>query len=349
VITPSSSSSGPAAPLAASQGKRRRWSFAKVAGVLVLSLVLLVVVTDVGLAVILGLGNALLIQPDPAAGYVIKPNQRVRRFFCNTIINGESMRSPAFSPVKPPGTYRVLLIGDSMTYGSTQVDQKAIFASLLRAELPARLHEPVEILNASAGAWAIGNELGYLKSRGTFDADLVVLVLNSGDIGQSPTGLNDLGGDAATVKPPCALCEVWTRYLKSKMFHIKPKMDKGAELSTDVVQIVTANLRWLDEFQQDVQQHHARMGMIYLAMRKYVPDNAKLSAQPVLVNWATQHHVPFLDITSAETSYPWSDITLDGVHFNAKGHRIAATYIEQNWSEVDPDRLTAATGQTVHP
>jgi len=349
VITGNSSSPASAAPLPASSGNRHRWSVARIAGVLVLSLLLLVVLTDLGLSVFLGLGNALLIQPDPSAGYVIKPNQRVRRFFCNTIINGQSMRSPAFSPVKPPGTYRVLLIGDSMTYGSTQVDQQAIFASLLRTELPARLHEPVEILNASAGAWAIGNELGYLKSRGAFDADLVVLVLNSGDIGQSPSVLDDVGGDASTVKPPCALCELWTRYLKGRFFHIQPKVDKGAQLSTNTIQNVVANLHWLDEFQQDVQHDHARMGMIYLAMRKFVPDDAKLSAQPVLAGWAAQHHVPFLDITSAETPYSWQDITLDGIHFNAKGHRIAATYIEQHWDEVDPDRLSAATSQAVHP
>ncbi len=173
----------------------------KILAVSVLVLALLAIGCELGLRYVLGLGNPLLSEHDAAAGYVIDPDQHVRRFFCNTDINHWSMRSPAVTPVKPAGTYRILLIGDSMTYGSTQIDQKEIFSSLLQAELPARLHTPVEVLNASAGAWAVGNELGYLRSRGTFGADLVVLVVNSGDAAQPPSQLSDVGGDAATVSP----------------------------------------------------------------------------------------------------------------------------------------------------
>ncbi len=287
----------------------------------------------------LGLGDALMLEPDAASSYVIKPDQHVYRFFSHTDINHWSMRSPAFSLQKAPGVYRVLLIGDSMTYGSTQVDQKDIFSSLLQAELPAQLHTPVDVLNGSAGAWAIGNETGFLRSRGSFDADLVVLVLNSGDIAQPPATLSDLGGDAATVKPLCALCELWTRYLRDKIIpqHQSPKMDAGTTLSTNIANI-KANLAYLGEFQALTKQDHARMGIVFLAMRKYVPEHAQTSAPEILADWAKQHQVPLIDATGAETVFSTEQMTRDGIHFKAKGHRVAATYIEQRWNDLDPAR-----------
>jgi hypothetical protein len=318
-------------------GTARR-SLAKTLAALVLSLILLVVLLDLALGHILGLGNNIVLQADPGAAYVFTPNQHVHRFFKNTSINQYSMRSPSISPTKPPGTYRILMVGDSMTYGSTQLDQQAIFASLLAAELPSRLHKPIEILNASASAWAIGNEAGYLDSHGTYDADLVVLVLNTGDSLQATSTLADVGGDAATVKSPCALCEVWTRYLRDRIFHRPAKVDAGTAPANDSPANAPLNLQHLEHFYQVVRQHHARMAIVFLAMRLYIPANAQASAPGKLVDWAHQHQVPLIDTTSAESPFTLREITLDGIHFNSKGHRAIATYLEQHWNQLDPPR-----------
>ncbi len=320
-----------------------RRSIAKTLLALALTLLLLLVIADLALGHILGLGNTVLMQPDPGAVYVLTPNQHVRRFFKTTYINQHSMRSPEFSLVKPPGVYRVLLVGDSMTYGSTHIDQQAIFASLLRAELPAQLHQPVEILNASASAWAIGNEAGYLDSHGTFDADLVVLVLNTGDSLQPTATLGDVGGDAATVKQPCALCELWTRYLRDRIFHGAPKMDAGTAPTPDQMQNAAPNLLHLEHFYEVTRQHHARMAVVFLAMRQYIPAGAQASAPDKLVEWARQHDVPLVDTTVVESPFSIKGITLDGLHFNSKGHRVVASYLEQHWAQLDPARASSAT------
>jgi hypothetical protein len=305
----------------------------------VLSLVLLVLATDLFLGHVLGLGDNIILQPDPGASYVFKPNQHVHRFFRDTEINQYSMRSPSFSPVKPPGTYRVMLVGDSMTYGSTQIGQKAIFSSLLAAELPAQLHQPVEVLNASASAWAIANEAGYLESHGTYNSDLVVLVLNTGDSLQPPSTLADVGGDAATVRSPCALCELWTRYLRERILHGAPKMDAGTAPTADEMQNAGPNLQRLIHFYQLTRQHQTRMAIVFLAMRQYIPANAQASAPDKLVEWARDNHVPLIDATAAESPYSLKQLTLDGIHFNAFGHRVIATDLEQHWNDLDPDRI----------
>ena len=325
-------------------GAGRRLSVTKTLLAGALCLAGLTMGTELALRFLLGLGNPILVQPDPAAGYVLKPNQHVHRFFRDTYVNEYSMRSPSFSPVKPAGTYRVLLVGDSMTYGSTHVDQRAIFASLLREELPRQLHTPVEVLNASASAWAIANETGYLQSRGAFHADLVVLVLNTGDSLQPPATLGDVGGDAATVKPACALCELWTRYLRDKLTHVAPKMDAGTSPTPDAMANAEPNLQYLNQFYQSTLQQHTRMAIVFLAMREYIPAHAQASAPDELVAWAQAHQVPILDTTAVESALPLHGVTLDGLHFNVKGHRVVATYLEQHWSELDPGRLP----QTAH-
>src|SRR5205814_2503693 len=130
--------------------------------------------------------------------------------FCHNDINAAGMRSAPIVSPKPKDEFRLLMIGDSVLYGMTHVDQSKIATSILARELPEQLHRQVEVLNASAGGWAVENEVGYLRSRGTFDADEVVFLLNGYDLTQP---FNDLvPGVALTFpaqNPPLALWEGW--------------------------------------------------------------------------------------------------------------------------------------------
>ena len=183
-------------------------------------LAILVVATELILRSVFGLGHPLLYVADAGCGYLPAPNQHLHRFFAHNDINAQSMRSDPIQTSKPADGIRILFVGDSVTYGQTFTDQPKIFTSILGRELPGQLHRPVEILNASAGAWAVGNELGYIRSRGIFSADLVVFVVNTYDMTQA---FNDtsLGTDIAYAdhNPPCAIAETWTRYIKPRLFH----------------------------------------------------------------------------------------------------------------------------------
>ena len=110
-----------------------------------------ILLLEVALRVILGVGNPVLYVVDRGEaqggyGYIPAPDQDVRRFFAENKINSFSMRSEDVARARPLRTLRILLIGDSVTYGTTYIDQADIFASLLERGLKQTMRSKVEVL-----------------------------------------------------------------------------------------------------------------------------------------------------------------------------------------------------------
>ena len=281
----------------------------------------------------LGLGNPVLIAADPACRYILKPDQNVYRFFGHVSINHFGMRSEAVPKQRTPGTLRVLFVGDSMTYGTTQVDQREIFSERVHTALPGIIHRPVEVLNASAGAWAPANELAYLRSRGTFQADVVVLVLNDGDISQPMSSMRDVGDALPHIKPSSAIGELYERYLKVHIFHVKPKIDAGDSVKLDASSVVQENLQVFDQIQQLVARSGARLVVLFVPFRLDFPEIVR-QPETTITAWTATHHVPLIDLSATEALYPAKEITLDGIHLNAKGNSIVAQAVEASWAHL---------------
>ena len=67
-------------------------------------------------------------------------------------------------------------------------------------------------------------------SRGTFGADLVVLVLNTADPGEEFATLNLPDINYPMQDPPTAMGEVWSRYVVPRLFHEAIAGDAGTTL-----------------------------------------------------------------------------------------------------------------------
>jgi hypothetical protein len=211
------------------------------------------------------------------------------------------------------------------------VDQNEIFTEILHKELPSIVHKPVDVLNASAGAWAPDNEVSYIRSRGIFQSDLVVFVLNDGDVTQSRATMEDVGDGLPSRRPSTAIGELWTRYLKPRLSHLATKSDAGTSIASNSDQVVQGNLRDLDAADALVTAQGARMVIVFLPFRLDIPDKSA-HAQSILRDWCGAHHVPMLDLTATELPFSISDLDLDnGYHFNAKGNSIVAEGILKLW------------------
>ncbi len=298
------------------------------------ALFLCAAITEIILRFVIGLGNPILIQADPACEYILKPDQDVFRFFVHTRINHEGMRSDEVPAVRGPGALRILFVGDSITYGTTRVDQRDIFTEILHHDLPILAGQPVEVLNASAGAWAPDNELAYLRSRGIFHADLVVLVINDGDLTQPRATVAEVGDDLPLERPATAIGELYTRYLRPRLTHWLQRSDAGDNMAANNNRVTRENLADLDNIQKLVADQGARLIIAYIPFRKDIPEPA-LAAQNTFRTWAAARHVPMFDLTPAELPYSASDITLDhGVHFNTRGNAVVAHALERAWLQV---------------
>lgn len=167
----------------------------------------------------LGLGDPPLSVVDPEIEYLFKPGS-YRRFGNSVHINSRHMRSEELSPQKSTrDEVRVMVLGDSVVNGGGLTDQAELATEIAKAELAARLKRPVVIGNVSAGSWGPENLLAYVRSFGLCDADVVIVVLNSMDMGDTPSPRSPVGIDPGfpDQRPPSALYEAVFRYAMPKV------------------------------------------------------------------------------------------------------------------------------------
>jgi hypothetical protein len=111
-----------------------------------------------------------------AVGWVFGCNGRNYEFRNEIRINRNGLRNREVEYAKPPGTRRVLVLGDSMTE-AVQVSLEETFVSQIERSLEG-LAEKVEVINAGCAAYGTDNELLFYRHEGThYEPDLVMLVL----------------------------------------------------------------------------------------------------------------------------------------------------------------------------
>ncbi|HVT99457.1 MAG TPA: SGNH/GDSL hydrolase family protein [Acidobacteriaceae bacterium] len=295
-----------------------------------LAFAVLAACTEAALRWGLGLGNPILIAPDPACSYVTRPNQNVYRFFVHTYINRYGMRSAEVSPERPPGVVRVLFVGDSVTYGTTHVDQKNLFSQIVGRGLPSIVHEKVEVLNASVNGWAPDNEWEWVRTRGIFQSNYVLLVLNDGDLTQPLAKIDQVGDSLPQTRPLTAINELFTRFIKPRILHIQPHQDPGDVAVPDAA-TERANLQDLDHFDDSVRNQQGQMAIVFLPFRADLPHPAD-KALGVLQTWTATHHVPLIDLSTAIAAHSVPEICIyDHLHFNTAGNAVIAQAILNQW------------------
>lgn len=174
----------------------------------------------------LGLGDPPIYVADPQIEYMLKPDQNVRRFGNLIFVNHWGMRSHDFPARKAnPDEIRILILGDSVINGGSQIDQALLSTTLLQKRLQASLGKPVVVGNASAGSWGPGNWLAYVRRYGFFEVDLVVLMVNSGDYADNPT-FAPLDANHPDARPLMALQEAVFRYLPRFLPQYPPALAK---------------------------------------------------------------------------------------------------------------------------
>lgn len=127
-------------------------------------------------------GGRLLYRADSEIEYLPQPDQAVMQGGVDMRTNAWGMRSDPAEQEKPQDAYRVLVLGDSIVFGHTNIGHDDLATTAL-SRMRMADGRRVEVLNVSATSWGPGNMLAWLERFGTLEADAIILVLSTHDLG----------------------------------------------------------------------------------------------------------------------------------------------------------------------
>jgi lysophospholipase L1-like esterase len=123
---------------------------------------------------------------DPALPYVLRPGFTGQVRGMPVRVNALGLRGPEANAVPAPGVRRVLVLGDSSTFGEGVRDDET-FPARLAAELAARRPAAWEVLNAGVQGYNTATELAWLERRGfALRPALVIVAFNLNDYDDTP-------------------------------------------------------------------------------------------------------------------------------------------------------------------
>jgi hypothetical protein len=268
---------------------------------------------------LLGFGNPALLQANTEAGYIFAPNQTVYRFGNRIEYNQFSQRSEPIVAKKPEGTLRILMTGDSVLNGNNTTDQKETISELFEARLLG-IKKRVEVLNASAGSWGIGNQLGYIRKFGTFESDAVILQIGTHDLLQPTSNSSRVGTDPLMPnrKPLFAIQEFFARHIMPKFSSVFVSDSPAAGVAVPEEVRFRENMQKLEEIAALVRSKNMQLFVLYTC------DRADLLSVPNQPKFKSEffERLKVLKIEVIDSHAAWSELPKkrvesyfrDGVH-----------------------------------
>ncbi|NEO33843.1 MAG: SGNH/GDSL hydrolase family protein [Symploca sp. SIO3C6] len=306
------------------------------------ALVGLLVVLEVSLR-FLGFGNPLTYLADEEIGYLLAPNQSTRRLGNRIAINEYSMRTQSITAKRPQSTLRVLLLGDSIANGGWWTDQDQTISALLATYLESSLKresqpnstskaasETVEVLNASANSWGPRNELAYLKRFGTFEAQALVLLINTDDLFAKKPSSAVVGRDRnyPLRQPPLAMLEIFSRLFSRE---VPPAIAAEDEEPGGVVGI---NLEAIRQIKVLVEASGAKFVLAMTPLLREIgspgPRDYEIKERARLMKFTKDLQITYLDFLPVfnSTEAP-ANLYHDHIHLNLQGNQKVTEVIGQ--------------------
>lgn len=289
--------------------------------------------TEISLRFI-GFGNPPLSQEDPYTGYVFQPNQKINRFGRNIEYNQYSQRSEPISLDKPEHKIRILMTGDSVLNGGNPIDQHQTITELFEAKL-VQGEPPSEILNASAGSWGIGNQLGYIEKFGTFQADALILQIGTHDLTQGKSK-GDVVGTSINYPDRQPLLAIQEAFLRYALPHFQKTFFPKSTLTPSPQQLdqqFHQNMESLKIIANIAQTRNIPLFVLF------TPDREDLLPTPKTPAYKNQFlqvlnalKIPVIDTHTAWSTLPPSTVETyfrDGVHLSEAGNQATADLLYQ--------------------
>jgi lysophospholipase L1-like esterase len=231
------------------------------------------------------------------------------------------------SDLPESGVLRILCLGDSITNGGTRVDQGSTYPSLLERRLrDAGL--ATEVLNASAGGWALENEAGWIRKHGSLNAQLVILQVATHDLFQRMAGghIVDLNPSFPSRYPPLALVGFWRRVVLPRLGLGADTRDPAYESGVYSLEDVNRGLAAIESIRSVVAERGGRLVVMHVAQADGLEpvDLMTEQAKGMLTDWAKRSGTPFVSTADAMRKAGGTAMFVDVMHPNEAGNAILA-------------------------
>jgi hypothetical protein len=179
-----------------------------------------------------GFGHPVLYRA-ASSGYEPVPNQHLVRLGHAITVNNLGTRGADAALLPAPHVWRIMVLGDSVTNGGSQLSDAETFPAIASRRLAERCRN--EILNASAGGWSLFDEVAWIRSHGVFGARTIVWTINYMDLDQPPSSSATLDRNPSfpTRPPLTGLGEIMHRYILPRLGLGPHTADNGSEMGGD--------------------------------------------------------------------------------------------------------------------
>lgn len=304
-------------------------------------LAVLVVVVPLAFAEIalrvIGLGEPILYEVNASYRFAPKPDQRVQRRRGSMVtIDGRGLRGSV--PWETDAARHVLFVGDSVTWGGTNVDDTLTFADLVCKNLAARTGQTHVCGNAGVNGYGADNMTQRIRYGGYDDADAIVAVLISGD---AIRGLTPIESGPQMIQPaPRLIGGLWEAAIQLGYQGMRFLRGQAERDDRDDLPVARESIARLADTLR-AEQAKGKTVMFVLSPDRRQLGGVETPLTETVRRSMAQSGLPFLDLhetmTEARGSLdPAEPLYVDNVHLDYAGHRIYAAKIA--------DALAAALG-----
>lgn len=274
--------------------------------------------------------RAAVDQFDSQLGWVPAPGFRSE----GLNVNSAGLRGlREYEPAKPAGVRRILVIGDSFTFGEDVSDEQVY---------PARLEmllSGVEVLNLGVRGYGTDQQYLRLQRMGyDYQPDLVILGVYTLNIERNVLSFRDYAKPVFRFRNGRLQCEnVPLPHPNDAGERFVPRMPccrllavarKGLD---DFLNRTWLDPKWaisahiLDAIRREVEASGIRLLVVHIPANRGIRDTAVF-----LNDWTSRNHVPYLDLYDAFDALTANDrARLYAGHWTSFGHEVAAEAIRQ--------------------
>jgi hypothetical protein len=298
---------------------------------LLISLLLLsfLILTEILLRNLYGLGNPVLYDSNPIYGFRPLSNKIYHRFRGSLLkFNNLGLRAEGDWDYKNKGN-KVLFLGDSVTFGGSNISNNELFSYLALKDLP-----EYQSGNAGVNAWGVENIYGLIVEENFTPARYYVITLPEGDFYRGVTRMQ--GTPFFNNKPKFALLELYYYFCWSQNNHRYKEWTKFANENqiNNVIDRAVIKLKNTIEFLST----KGYSSLIFITPDKQQVLNGS-KKDPIVFNLLKQNNVPVVYIVDELKKYNLSNddkekIFYDGVHLAKRGHEIWAKIIGDKFKDL---------------